>query len=248
LAEKYVYQRATVISANNHYLGEYVSNLGRRQDAPIVNFPPLDLEHFANSNKNKMRAVMSIDQDAFVATYMGSLFPFSGLLQVISDFAVLSNSDDRLIIIGGGGNENELKRKVKDLNLENKVIFTGVINYADLPDYLSVSDVLINPFELTLITNLALPHKVLQYLATGIPTVSTKLSGLYESLGESAGIYWTDAPGKIVETFLQIKQTSITERSTRSERGKKCVLEFFSSQTTLNKMEATLKLAIQQNN
>jgi len=247
LAEKYVYQRATVISANNHYLGEYVSNLGRRQDAPIVNFPPLDLEHFANSNKNKMRAVMSIDQDAFVATYMGSLFPFSGLLQVISDFAVLSNSDDRLIIIGGGGNENELKRKVKDLNLENKVIFTGVINYADLPDYLSVSDVLINPFELTLITNLALPHKVLQYLATGIPTVSTKLSGLYESVGESAGIYWADTPEKIVETFLQIKQKPITEKSARSDLGKKCVHEFFSSQTTLNKMEATLKLAIQQN-
>jgi glycosyltransferase involved in cell wall biosynthesis len=193
-----------------------------------------------------MRTNLSIDQDSFVATYMGSLFPFSGLLQVISDFSQLSRSNDLLLIIGGGEIENELRKKVKELNLENKVIFTGVVNYAELPDYLSVSDVLINPFEPTLVTNLALPHKVLQYLATGIPTVSTKLSGLFESLGDSAGIYWVDSPNKIVEEVLEIKQQGVAESFAASELGKQFVNEFFNPKMTLNEIVSTLEIAIQQ--
>jgi glycosyltransferase involved in cell wall biosynthesis len=193
-----------------------------------------------------MREKMSIDQDSFVATYMGSLFPFSGLLQVISDFSQLSESDDRLLIIGGGGIENELRKKVKELNLENKVIFTGIISYDELPNYLSVSDVLINPFESTLVTNLALPHKVLQYLAIGIPTVSTKLSGLFESLGDTAGIYWVDSPDKIVEVFLQVKRQDVKETFTALELGRKFVDEFFNSQKTMNEIVSTLEIAIQR--
>jgi glycosyltransferase involved in cell wall biosynthesis len=246
LAEKYVYRRATVISANNLFLGDYVTNLGKRIDSPIVNFPPLDLDHFANKDRRQMRENMSIDQDSFVATYMGSLFSFSGLMQVVSDFSKLSGPSDQLLIIGGGGIENELRRKVNELKLENKVIFTGVVNYDELPEYLSVSDVLINPFESTLVTNLALPHKVLQYLAIGIPTISTKLSGLFESLGDSAGIYWVDSPDKIVEKCMQVKQQNNEEKFATSELGKKFVNEFFDPQKTLNEIVSTLEFAIQR--
>ena len=244
MAEKYVYRRATVISANNRVLGNYVTKLGGRHDSALVNFPPLDLGHFTSKNRNQMRINMSIAQDSFVATYMGSLFSFSGLLQVISDFALLSEPEDLLVIIGGGGIENELRNKVKELKLEKRVIFTGVISYANLPDYLSISDVLINPFESTLVSNLALPHKVLQYLATGIPTVSTKLSGLSESVGDSAGIYWVDSPDQIVETFLQTKGVNVTEKLAASDLGKKFVCEFFNPQKTLNEIESTIEIAI----
>lgn len=244
MAEKYVYRRATVISANNQVLGDYVTKLGGRHDSPLVNFPPLDLGHFTSKNRNQMRINMSISQDSFVATYMGSLFSFSGLLRVISDFALLSEPEDRLVIIGGGGIENELRNKVEELKLEEKVIFTGVISYADLPEYLSISDVLINPFESTLVSNLALPHKVLQYLATGIPTVSTKLSGLSETAGDSAGIYWVDSPDQIVKTFLQTKSANVTEKLAASDLGKKFVSEFFNPQKTLNEIESTLEIAI----
>ena len=243
LAERYVYRRATLISANNLVLGDYVANLGKRTDSQIVNFPPVDIKHFVRKNRNQMRTNLSIDQDSFVATYMGSLFTFSGLLQVVSDFALLSQSDDRLLIIGGGEIENDLRKKVKELQLEDKVIFTGIVNYDLLPDYLSVSDVLINPFESTLVTNLALPHKVLQYLAIGIPTVSNKLSGLFESIGQAAGIYWVDSPDKIVETFLQIKRKDVIEKHAASELGKKFITEFFNPQKTLNEIESTIKIA-----
>ena len=158
----------------------------------------------------------------------------------------MSEASDRLLIIGGGEIENELRKKVKELNLENRVIFTGVISYDELPEYLSISDALINPFESTLVTNLALPHKVLQYLAIGIPTISTKLSGLFQSLGDSAGIYWVDYPDKIVEKCMQVKQQDIKEKYDASELGRKFVNEYFNPKNTLNEMMSTLEIAIQR--
>jgi glycosyltransferase involved in cell wall biosynthesis len=242
LAERYVYKRATIVSANNLVLGQYVADLGGRSDSPIINFPPLDLAHFATQSRTQMRNQMGIDQDSFVISYMGSLFTFSGLIQVVSDFAKLSEPSDRLVIIGGGDIENELKRKVKELDLESKVIFTGVISYADLPKYLSVSDVLINPFESTLVTNLALPHKVLQYLATGISTVSTELSGLFHSLGDEAGIHWVTSPESVVQACMNLKNESSAQKTNSSTLGKDFVNLHFSQEISLTEIEATLGL------
>jgi glycosyltransferase involved in cell wall biosynthesis len=243
LAERYVYKRATIVSANNLVLGEYVAELGGRTDIPSINFPPLDLAHFVTHSRLEMRAKMGIDQNSFVITYMGSLFTFSGLIQVVSDFAALSEPTDRLVIIGAGDIANELQRKAKELNIEGKVVFTGVINYLDLPDYLSISDALINPFESTLVTNLALPHKVLQYLATGIPTVSTKLSGLFHSLGNEAGIYWVKSPELVIEACMKLKHRPINEKITSTDRGKEFVNHHFSQSATLTGFLSTVVAA-----
>ena len=243
LAERYVYKRATIVSANNLVLGEYVADLGGRTDIPSINFPPLDLAHFVTQSRIEMRTKMGIDQNSFVITYMGSLFTFSGLIQVISDFAALSEPTDRLVIIGGGDITNELKQKAKELNIEGKVMLTGVINYLDLPDHLSVSDALINPFESTLVTNLALPHKVLQYLATGIPTVSTELSGLFHSLGDEAGIYWVNSPEQVIEACMKLKHQPVNEKKASTDRGKEFVNKHFSQSATLTDFLSTLVTA-----
>ena len=243
LAEKYVYKRATIVSANNLVLGKYVAALGGRTDTPSINFPPLDLAHFVTQSRREMRTKMGIDQNSFVITYMGSLFAFSGLIQVVLDFAALSEPTDRLVIIGGGDIANELKRKVTELNIESKVTFTGVINYSDLPSYLSVSDVLINPFETTLVTNLALPHKVLQYLATGIPTVSTKLSGLFHSLGNEAGIHWVNVPELVIEACMKMKHETPNEKTASTELGQEFVNHHFSRNATLTDFLSTLVTA-----
>ena len=243
LAESYVYKRATIVSANNLVLGKYVVELGGRTDTPSINFPPLDLAHFVTQSRREMRTKMGIDQNSFVITYMGSLFTFSGLIQVVSDFAALSEPTDRLVIIGGGDIANELKRKVNELNIEAKVIFTGVISYADLPSYLSVSDALINPFEATLVTNLALPHKVLQYLATGIPTVSTKLSGLFHSLGNEAGIHRVNAPELVIEACMKLKYETQNEEILSTELGREFVNHHFSRNATLTDFLSTLVTA-----
>jgi glycosyltransferase involved in cell wall biosynthesis len=113
---------------------------------------------------------------------MGSFFYFSGLPEVIIDFSKSQLFDTYLVLIGGGEQDEQLRALAKTQKVEERVIFTGFINFQELPGYLSMADIAINPMVQSQVANLALPNKVLQYLAAGLPVVTFQLSGLESSL------------------------------------------------------------------
>jgi hypothetical protein len=61
----------------------------------------------------------------------------------------------------------------------------------------------VNTLEPTLVANAAFPNKVLQYLATGLPVVSTKLDGLIAIFGNSNQIVWASSPAEVVKVAIQ---------------------------------------------
>lgn len=205
LAEKAVYSHATLISANNPGMGEYCRKLGNRPGKSVTNLPPLDLKHFASQPANpQLRQTLGIHAQEKVITYMGSFFYFSGLKETILSFAQQKSDGFKLLIIGGGEQEDELHALTKRLNLEDKVIFTGFIDYSKLPEYFALSHVAINPMQPGLVSNTAFPHKVLQYIAAGLPVVSTKLAGLHLTFGDAAGITWADKSEEVIEAAVKL--------------------------------------------
>jgi glycosyltransferase involved in cell wall biosynthesis len=140
---------------------------------------------------------------------MGSFFYFSGLEEVIKDFArrISSFGNLKLLLIGGGEQDTELRQLVSELNIEDSVVFSGFVPYQDLPDYLALSDVAINPLEKSLVTDVAFPHKVLQYLAAGIPVVSTQLDGLFKTFGNESGIRWASGASEILNSCIDILES-----------------------------------------
>ena len=246
LAEKFVYKNATVISANNPELGKYATTLGSRDDMAKVDNPPLELTHFSHGNSYEIRTKLGIPSDAFVICYMGSLFSFSGLSQVLNDFAARSNLNDYLVIVGGGEIGPRLKSEAIHLGVSSRVIFTGSIDYSLLPDYLSIANVLINPFEPILLTNIAFPHKVLQYLATGIPTVSTKLTGLHGVIEDKAGVFWVDTPDEVISQCFSLRSLSDNDVSQIGQLGKDFVSKEFSQEKSLQNLVITLEESIKK--
>jgi len=194
MAERFVYRNADWVSANNAAMLEYVLQNGGKKEHTSVSFPPLDLEHFKAVRKGaeSIRAQLGIPVDAKVILYMGSFFYFSGLPEVIRSFAKEAAHDDYLVLIGAGEQAQELEGIVNDLGIQDKVLFTGLVSFLDLPRYLSIADVAINPLRPSLVSNTALPNKVLQYMASGLPVVSTRLRGLELTFG-------SDLPGLIFE-------------------------------------------------
>lgn len=229
--EKYVYKRADVLSANNPALASYCSDLGARTRETYTNFPPLDLSHFAASNVGSkeldaLRLSLEIKPSDQVITYMGSFFYFSGLDTVISDFAAAANNNPalKLMLIGGGQQEAELKKLVQNNALDGRVIFTGFVPYSQLPVYLQLSKIAINPMLVLKVSRLALPHKVLQYMAAGIPVVSTKLDGIMEALGADSGVTWAAEPASVLyeATTLvgdKLRQSKSVAKQTESVRS-----------------------------
>lgn len=234
-AERIVYKNVSAISANNLALGNYCVSHNTEHIPVHIIAPPLDFEHFAKDGEiNLQRSKFNLSPSDFVMVFMGTLYEFSGLDILIKQIAGHVDKKFKLLIVGGGKDEQQLKKLVTELDLENRVIFTGVIPYQNLPQVLRLADVAINSFVPSLVTNLAFPHKVLQYLASGLITVSTKLDGLYSSLGDSAGVIWVDKTDQVLDKALVIKSFSRNEIEAKVRQGKDFVF------TELNKEKVAL--------
>lgn len=242
-AEKYIYKNATLLSGNNPAMVRYCESVSNRNSISRVNVPPLDLEHFAKSSNVDFRKLYQIPQEAKVILYMGTFFSFSGLDEVIEEFSSLLENDPNtyLMLIGGGELDKPLKHLVADLHLDSNVIFTGFIDFADLPTALKAGDVAINAFKPELLTHVALPNKILQYMAAGIPVVSTSLEGIREILGENSGVTWVNGPKGLMKTAIELSKLPSSELRTIINSQKETVNLKFNKSMALEGFRSTVE-------
>lgn len=230
-AEHFIYHRATRISANNPAMARYCEVSGSRTLPTEVNLPPLDASHFGESTNTSTvtRDILGISDGEKVLMYMGSFFYFSGLLEVIHSFHDAKYKDQgfKLVLVGGGEQDEELRLLVRDLELETSVIFTGFVDYKVLGDYLQLADIFINPMKPDLVSNTAFPHKVLQYMASGKPVVSTQLCGLFETFGNESGIVWVDQSEQVASAAVELAQNpkAIIEKVAAQSRAVEQLLD-----------------------
>lgn len=248
LIERRIYKRSDILSANNVALMEYCIELSGREGVSTVNLPPLDLSHFRRDVKQYSKTELGISGDKRIVVYMGSFFRFSGLLQVIRDFYEQGLSDKHvvLLLIGGGEIFEEVSELVKQLRLEDCVIMTGIIDYKNLPSYLKLAEIAINPFEKTLVTDKALPHKIFQYMASDLPVVSTSLAGARGVLGENSGLTWVENPAQVISAVIQLLGESSEQLDSIAKLQQQSVSELFDENKIFNQMLETLELSITQ--
>lgn len=82
-------------------------------------------------------------EDKIVIGWTGSFRSFHGLDKVISAFKDISKQreDAVLMLVGDGQLKADIQNLVEELNLEDKVIFTGSQKFTDIPDFLSTFDI-----------------------------------------------------------------------------------------------------------
>lgn len=244
-AEKYVYQHADVLSANNPAMAEYCSELGERTAGTVVNLPPLDISHFAKAVPDEaLQSELGIRPTDSVITYLGTFFHFSGLDTVIREFAgeAAKHLNAKLLLIGGGEQDKELRDLVVELKLEQRVIFTGFIPYAKLSGYLGLTTVAINPMIPGKVSHTAFPHKVIQYMASGLPVVTTKLDGLYKTFGDTSGLTWSTGPEGLVGKALALAANG-AKRTENAKLQLQTVTTKFGIDSAVDAFEATIRSA-----
>ena len=246
--EKLLYRTVGTLSANNEAMKRYCEELSGRRKPSYVNYPPLDLDHFSSSELDVgLRTQLGIRAQDKVITYMGSFFYFSGLPECIDVFAGIAarDKDLKLLLIGGGEQEMELRAQVEKLGISDKVIFTGFIAYKDLPSYLGLSDVAINPLKISQVASVAFPHKVLQYLATGLRVVSTRLDGLVSAIDGLEGLYWVDDSRATTTVAYKLIAEGLPKQEPAPVNAR--LRKLFAPQAALASLIETLNLAIQSN-
>ena len=207
LAERFIYRRANWLSANNAALLEYCVGNGADPEKSSVNYPGLELAHFRPSGRSHiLRESLDVSGEDKVMIFLGTLFNFCGLDRIISDFAEPDVRDlkVKLVILGDGEFKHELQKLAKSLNLEPKVKFVGRVDFSQIGDYLSCADVAVMPFKSETVAEMALPWKVVQYVAAGLPVVASPLKGLRSAFPPGHGIQYLSQYENAVKTMYDL--------------------------------------------
>ena len=206
-AERFIYKNAHFISANNEALAKYCVSQGARAELVEVRYPGMDLQSLIPQTRDMELAVsLGIKPTDHVVMFMGTLYRFAGLDTFLELMAptLHGSTDIKVLLIGGGEHLDVLKNNCKRLGIADQVIFTGFVDYRELTKYMTIADVAINTFPSTLVTNCALPSKVLQYLCCGIPTVATPVDGLAGLIPDGQGILYRDLDPNFIRTITSL--------------------------------------------
>lgn len=123
----------------------------------------VDLSFFRPAKKDPKKLVFS-----------GVMYHHRGLDMLLESApAVIKQVPDvRFVLLGDGPEMNELQNIVKKNNLESNIEIKGWVERQNIPTYLSDASIGIGPLKRTTVTENALPIKVLEYMASGLPIIA----------------------------------------------------------------------------
>jgi len=100
---------------------------------------------FSDTNREKIRKELGVDQRAIVIGYVGRFVPDKNILALLHAFARAekTNSLLKLVLVGSGIQESKLKEEVSNKGIQDRVIFCGVRN--DVGQILSCFDIFVLP-------------------------------------------------------------------------------------------------------
>ena len=242
-AERFVYRHADHVCANNEALREYCIRLGASPTRSSVIYPGIDLHRFTPAQPSiALQNELGIKPTDKVLLFMGTIFRFSGLVELLTELAPSLRNDSALkfLILGDGEDFERLQQLAKTLGLLDQVIMPGRIEYDLLSEYLQLGDVALLPFKQELVTHGALPGKVLQYLACGLPTIATPLDGLKSMIPSGNGLIYENDLTQMTHLAIDLAHNQ-KQLQTLSDLGIKLISELCDWDNQITKFENLLR-------
>lgn len=160
------------------------------------------------NEREKIRNELGISRNEIVVIFTGRVVKYRDLESDIEAVNILRNNEIniRFVIVGDGDNLINIKSMVHALKLEDRILFTGRVNFDDMPKYLSVGDIF-----LSTPTNEAIARGVLEAMAMRLPVIASNVGGNREVIthGENGLLVPVGNPieiAKAIETICKDKK------------------------------------------
>ena len=178
-----IYNSTTCIINTSDYITKQVRTINPHDTKCVTVLNGIDTQYFFQAEPLPRNPFMLTEKD-FVIAYSGRLKKEKGILQLIQAIKQVKEIVKlKLLIIGASayGKDKEPTKYIRQLEeesepIKDKVIFTGFINYDQMPSYLKMADIAVvpsmweEPFGLT----------VVEALAAGLPLITTRSGGIPE--------------------------------------------------------------------
>ena len=154
-------------------------------DAPVSVVPtPVDLRAYNDLDPHRVRSALGLEE-AELLLYVGRLAGEKGLDFLLRVFAkvVAERSQVRLLLVGKGPEKDDLREKVQELGLGERVVFAGAVPHSEVPHYAAAADLFVFS-SVTETQGLVL----IEAMAAGTPVVAVEAPGSVDVLGEGGGL------------------------------------------------------------
>jgi len=94
---------------------------------------------------------------------------------IVEALALLQDSPVKALLVGDGNGRAVLEKRVEELGISDRIVFTGQIPYEDLPYYLAAMDVCVSTQSNDLVGQVRTTGKLPLYLASGKYVVATNV-------------------------------------------------------------------------
>ncbi len=143
-----------------------------------------------------------------VLGFIGSFYHYEGLSLLLDALPKMLKRmpDIRLVLVGGGMEEEQLKRQAAGSGIADKVLFTGRVPHAEIAAYYGLMEILIYPRLRVRLTDLVTPLKPLEAMAQGSLVVASDVGGHQEIIrhGETGLLFRAGNPESLAAAVLEL--------------------------------------------
>lgn len=231
--KKFVLKYCDVCTVNSRSTFDAVRKLSPKTNIRLIPMG-VDLQMF-NEKKEDQNWREQFGNKSWIILGVGRLIKWKGFEYLIRAFSdvLIKFPIAKLIIIGSGPEEENLKKQARELNLKinTNLFFFGNVGHSVLSHIYATSDLLVSPS----ITYSKTGEKegqglvILEALASGLPVVASKSGGIIDIIdGKSSGLLfeekdYIDLSKKIISVLSDEKT-----KKKLSENGLKLVKDKFS--------------------
>jgi glycosyltransferase involved in cell wall biosynthesis len=174
---------------------EMVDKMGIEPGRVTVCYPGVDQAFFISEAKEDV--VQKYSEGSPYILFVGTLEPRKNVEAIVEALAGIERPELKLLLVGkeGWGIER-IRTKVRDMGLNQRVVFLGYVPEEDLPFLYQGADVFVYP---SFYEGFGIP--ILEAMAAGTPVVTSNVSSLPEVAGDAALYISPDNVREILEAI-----------------------------------------------
>ncbi|QQG38496.1 MAG: glycosyltransferase [Candidatus Woesearchaeota archaeon] len=185
-----------------------LKELGRTEDVEVVYYG-VDINKFNPEVENK-RKELNLENNYVVGSFRNfyDIYSIETLIKA-APLVIKEILNAKFLIVGGGPLKNKIEQLAKDLNIYDKIIFTGYVEHDKLPPYIKTCNVYIST-SLSDTTSVSL----LEALAVGLPCVVTEIEGNKEWVNGKNGLFFkTRDHNELANQIIKISKAKLNNVS-----------------------------------
>jgi PEP-CTERM/exosortase A-associated glycosyltransferase len=146
--------------------------------------------------------------DRTVLGFIGSFYAYEGLDLLLAALPQVTAQlpEARVLLVGGGPQEDELKSLAGKLGIADKVVFAGRVPHGEVQRYYSIVDVFAYPRKSMRLTELVTPLKPLEAMAQGRLLVASDVGGHRELIrdGETGVLFRAGDAAALADAIVRL--------------------------------------------